>query len=398
LGSAVAPATAEPDREPPKPGDIVVEFVNGDVSFPVALEFAPDGRLFVAERWITTQQPVSGTIRVMRPDGTLQARPFVTMTLASSTPYTEKGLLGLALDPSFRRNGYVYAYRTAPPDTGNAAEHGEILRYTAALSGADWVGTATVTLVDNLPVSPGCCHNGGIIHFGPDGKLYLSIGDNGSPENGQNLATRSAKLLRFNRDGTIPRDNPFAGRPGADRAIYAYGLRNVFGYAWHPRTGELYATENGPLCDDELNQIVPGGNYGWPRSEQEGRCVDPGPEYTAPLWVLNPTLGPTGAEFYTGDTIPAFQNDLFFGTWERGILYRTDVEEDPAAVTIVLENCGEPIVLDNHYALLDVETGPEGDLYFSCQLNRFPAIQYTGAIYRLTTEKYKTYLPSVLHP
>ncbi len=137
------------------PGWQLETFVE-EITFPVAMAFAPDGHLFVVERFVGTAQPITGTIRVVSPDGEVQAAPFVTLTLANSTPHAEKGLLGLALDPNFAANGYLYTYRTAPPDATNDGEHGEILRFTAALSGTDWIGTRQTTLVDNLPVSLYC--------------------------------------------------------------------------------------------------------------------------------------------------------------------------------------------------------------------------------------------------
>ncbi len=357
-----------------------------EITFPVAMAFAPDGHLFVVERFVEEPpitEPITGTIRVVSPDGEVQAVPFATLTLANNTPYAEKGLLGLALDPDFAANRYLYTYRTAPPDATNAAQHGEILRFTAALSGTDWIGTEQTTLVDNLPVSSGCCHNGGTLHFGPDGKLYLPIGDNGTPSNAQSLSTRSGKLLRFNPDGTIPDDNPFVKTQGADPAIYAYGLRNTFDFAWHPVTDALYANENGPNCDDELNRIVPGGNYGWPFSQSGGKCVDPGTSYRAPLWTFNPTVGLTGADFYTGTLISDLQNHLLLGAWNNGALYKVVLETDGTVdqITTLLANCGQPA---GDHNLLDITSGPDSYLYFSCQREIFPATPNTGAIYRLT--------------
>ncbi|MDQ4078659.1 MAG: PQQ-dependent sugar dehydrogenase, partial [Chloroflexota bacterium] len=366
--------------------DVQVDLWMDNVTFPVALEFASDGRLFFAERFVGAESPVTGTIRVVDPEGVLQEKPFATITLADSSPTAEKGLLGLALDPDFGENGYVYAYRTAAPDASNPNEHGEILRYTAVLSATDWIGTSMIRVVDDLPVSAGCCHNGGILHFGPDDKLYLSIGDNGASSNGQDLSTRAGKLLRFNPDGTTPPDNPFVDEPAADDAVYAYGLRNVFGYDWHPTTGELYATENGPGCHDELNHIVAGGNYGWPLSYSGDECVDPGFETIPPIWIVDPPVGLTGAAFYTGETMPQLREQLFLGAWNNGALYQVDLSQGKEApiVSTLIENCAQPIEPGSDHNMLDITTGPDGALYFSCQQDLFPAPPHTGAIYRLT--------------
>jgi glucose/arabinose dehydrogenase len=388
---------AEPEGPTTFPNNIALEVVADRITFPVALQFAADGRLFFTERFIGANEPVTGTIRVMV-DGQVQREPFAVIAVADSTPYAEKGLLGLALDPEFETNGFVYTYRTAAAAQAIPREHGQILRYTAVLSDTNWIGEEMTVVVDDLPVSSGCCHNGGILGFGPDEKLYLSIGDNGNGANAQDLGNRIGKILRFNRDGSSPDDNPFADDPEADSAVYAYGLRNVFGFDWHPESGELYATDNGPNCDDELNLIVAGGNYGWPLSEQDGECVDPGPEYVAPLVVFDQTPqgrppGVTGAAFYTGRQLSEYTNDLFVAAWNEGTLYRIETpDEGDPETTSVLTNCGQT---EGEYAMLDVAAAPDGSLYFSCQEDTFPAPPSTGTIYRLVRRPPSIYLPLI---
>ncbi|MEW5986143.1 MAG: PQQ-dependent sugar dehydrogenase [Chloroflexota bacterium] len=389
------PATAFPFTPQTLPPNVELDIYVENVTFPVAMAFASDGRLFFAERFVDASLPITGTIRLVE-NGVVQPQPFATLDLADSTPYAEKGLLGLALDPDFADNGYVYTYRTAAPDAGNPAEHGELIRYTAQLSGTNWLGVDMTILVDDLPVSTYCCHNGGVIHFGPDSKLYLSIGDNSNSNNGQNLSTKASKLLRYNPDGTIPADNPFVNTPGADPAIYAYGLRNVFGYDWHPLTSELYASENGPDCNDELNLITAGGNYGWALSYQGGQCVMGVGGTIDPLVVFDPPVGLTGVAFYTSEEIPDFTNHLFLGSWTDGNLYQVELPEGGGepVVTTLLTNCGQPA---GDLNLLDVVMGPAGDLYFSCQDDTFfPARPQTGAIYRLQRHWY-SYMPLLQH-
>lgn len=382
---------------PALPPNIALEVAADQVTFPVALQFAPDGRLFFTERFIGADAPVTGTIRVMV-DGQVQPNPFAVVDLAESSPFQEKGLLGLALDPDFESNAFVYAYRTAAPSDTIDRQHGQILRYTAVLSDTDWIGTDMTVIVDDLPVSGGCCHNGGILGFGPDGKLYLSIGEIGDGQKAQDLSSRAGKLLRFNPDGSSPDDNPFADDPEADSAVYAYGLRNVFGFDWHPETRELYATDNGPSCDDELNLVVAGGNYGWPFSEQDGECVDPGPEYVAPLLIFDQTAegrppGLTGAAFYSGRKLPEYTNDLFVASWNSGTLYRIEIpDEGDPETTSVLRNCGQS---EGDHAMLDIVTAPDGSLYFSCQEDIFPAPPGSGTIYRLVSRSPSVYLPLV---
>ena len=289
------------------------------ITFPVAMAFAPDGTLFVNERFVGNTAPITGAIRVVSPDGAVQATPFAVVDLAEETPVSEKGLLGLALDPEFESNHFLYVYRTAAPDDANANTHGEIIRYTAVRSEADWIGAEMTILVDDLPVSAGCCHNGGVLAFGPDDKLYLSIGDNGVPGYGQDLSTAASAILRFNADGSVPDNNPFTQNREAEPAIYAYGIRNSFGMTWRPSTGEMYATENGPNCNDELNRIVAGGNYGW----SDVSCEPHPAPFIPPLWILDPPQGLTGAAFFTRPA--ALQPTLYMVSWSPGNLFEAEL-------------------------------------------------------------------------
>lgn len=364
-----------------------------EITYPVALQFASDGRLFYIERHHGVTPPLTGRIRVVDADGTLQAQPFAEIAVPDDTPQKEKGLLGLALDPDFSTNNFVYVYRTARPDEGNPREHNDVLRYTAVRLGTDWIGTEMVQIVGDLPASADCCHNGGALGFGPDGKLYVTVGDVTEPSNGQNVATRAAAMLRFNRDGTIPLDNPFVGVPGVDASIYAFGLRNTFGFDWHPVSGELFGTDNGPNCNDELNRIVAGGNYGWAASHVDGACVNLSLPFIEPLFVWEDTIGVAGAEFYAGETLAEFQGDLFVSSWdggtdpyENGVLFQVTMSKDGSIVAVVdlLHNCGQR---DGDENMLDVETGTDGNLYFSCQDEMYPALPNTGTIYRIVSTR-----------
>jgi glucose/arabinose dehydrogenase len=156
---------------------------------------------------------------------------------------------------------------------------------------AGGIGVDETVLVDNLPSTTN--HNGGNIGFGSDGKLYLSIGDNQDPANSQDENSRSGKILRFNPDGSIPADNPF----GPGNPVFAMGLRNSFDFDFHPAfPNAMYASENGPNCDDEVNRIVAGGNYGWRPGYP---CGDTSSSFTAPVVRINPVIAPTGVMFYS---------------------------------------------------------------------------------------------------
>jgi glucose/arabinose dehydrogenase len=369
---AIAPL---PEHHPA--GTFTVEPFVPTITFPADITFAPDGLLYVAERFVGAATPVTGAIRVVSPDGALQSQPFAVVTLDDSTPFAEKGLLGLVLDPNYAANGFVYAYYTAPPDNNNAINHGELVRYTAIFSAGNWIGTQKTVLVDDLPVSTSCCHNGGKIGFGPDGLLYLSIGDNSNSGNGQDLSTAAATILRFNPDGSIPAGNPFTQTMNAHPAIYAYGLRNSFGFDWHPLTGAMFATENGPNCNDELNHIISGGNYGWAAVS----CDPHGDPYLAPIWVVDPPEGLTGAAFYTPPA--ALEPYLYVTNWNNGDIYQIGLDDDNLVTEVakVVENCGQPAGTD--FNGLSLAVSPAGELYLACQQEFFPAPPDTGAIFRI---------------
>ena len=233
------------------------------------MEFAPDGRLFVSLQ--------GGDLRVIE-NGVLLATPFVTV---QTTADGERGLSGIAFDPGFASNQFVYVYYTVI----SAPIHNRVSRFTAngnvAVAGSE---TAILDL-DNL--SAATTHNGGAIHFGPDGKLYVAVGENMNPANSQTVANRLGKMLRINADGTIPSDNPtsfpgIAGSPtGDNRAIWAVGLRNPFTFAVQPGTGRLFINDVGNHSFEEINDGIAGSNYGW--NLCEGFCSPPDPNFRDPL-------------------------------------------------------------------------------------------------------------------
>jgi glucose/arabinose dehydrogenase len=246
------------------PGFSETQIASG-LSSPTAMEFAPDGRLFVCRQ--------GGQLRVIK-NGSLLATPFLTLTVDSNG---ERGLLGVTFDPNFSTNQFVYVYYTVPGDPS----HNRVSRFTAngdvALAGSEFV----VVDIDNL--SGAGNHNGGAIHFGPDGKLYIAVGENANAANSQTLSNRLGKVLRINADGTIPNDNPFFNTAtGANRSIWAMGLRNPFTFAFQPGTGRMFINDVGETLWEEINDGIAGSNYGW--NTCEGACSPPRSNFRDPLF------------------------------------------------------------------------------------------------------------------
>ncbi len=315
-----------------------------------ALAQAPDGRLFVAEQ--------GGRLRVVK-NGVLQATPFHAFTVDASG---ERGLIGVALHPGFASNGWVYVYYTSP----EGGAHNRISRLVAAGDVSD--GAETV-LVDLPPLSSATNHNGGGLHFGPDGKLYLGVGENASPNRSQDLSDPFGKLLRFNDDGSIPGDNPFyATQSGLARAVWAYGLRNPYTFAFEPGTGRLHINDVGQSTWEEIDVGVAGANYGWPASEgpQGVSGSIAGPLFTYKHSAASPPgSGPggfftgfaiAGGAFYpaTGGGFPAaYRGNYFFADFVGKWIARLDAGNGHAAYAFATL-AGSPV---------DLLVGTDGALY-----------------------------------
>ena len=251
------------------------------LSSPTAMAIAPDGRIFVCQQ--------GGALRVIK-NGALLPQPFMTLTV---DPAGERGLLGIAFDPNFSSNSFLYVYYTVPFEP----RHNRVSRFTA---NGDVVvpGSETILLeLNNLTLASN--HNGGAIHFGPDGKLYIATGENATTSNSQTLANMLGKILRINSNGTIPSDNPFFNQAtGNNRSIWALGLRNPFTFAFQPGTGRMFINDVGQSAWEEINDGIAGSNYGWPNSE--GPTTNP--SFRSPLFAYNHGNGPTTGCAITGGT------------------------------------------------------------------------------------------------
>lgn len=312
----------------------IAEEVATDLEVPWALAFAPDGRLFFTER--------PGRIRVIV-EGQLQPDPVAL--LPSATPAGgEAGLMGLAIDPDFTQNGYIYvmySYRGA---------QGKLLNRISRLTvEGDQAGDEMV-LLDDIP--GGDIHDGGRLKFGPEGKLFATTGDTSVPGTAQDLGSLAGKILRLNPDGSIPEDNPFPGSP-----VFSLGHRNPQGLAFHPRTGQLFSTEHGTGANDEVNVVEAGSNYGWPIVQG----VAGNRSYADPIIAFSPTIAPSGASFYDADLLFEWTGNLFFATLRDQHLHRI-VLGGPDLRQVVAE---ERLFEGTFGRLRDVVEGPDGLIYFA---------------------------------
>jgi len=310
-----------------------VETVLSGLEVPWSLNFAPDGRLFVTER--------PGRVRIV----TLGGSSELALTLDGVFAQGEAGLLGLALDPEFAQNHFVYLYYSASVPGGAM---NRIVRYREVNSR---LGERAV-LLDNIPAAQ--IHDGGRLRFGPDGLLYASAGDAADGNNAQDVASLAGKLLRLNRDGTVPRDNRFSS------PVFTYGHRNPQGFDWHPTSGELWESEHGNNGNDEVNAIRTGLNFGWPRIE--GAATMSGME--VPITFYNPSIAPSGASFYRGQRLPQFSSNFFVATLRGTHLLRLTVDASTRRVTTQ-----ERLLEGTFGRLRDVVSGPDGYVYF-CTNNR----------------------------
>ncbi len=335
--------------EPLPTGASIETVLPGLTGGPVSMAFDPSGRLFFTEKY-------TGYVR-MYANGVLQAAPVITYDVDSCS---ERGLLGIAIDPNFNSNHYIYVYYTANPGSACGSTTNRVARFVEN-SG---VGSGSVDIFTS-PQTAGN-HNGGNIHFGPDGKLYITIGDNANAANAQDVTVKNGKIHRLNPDGSIPSDNPVFTQTGALPSLYVMGVRNSFDFVVDPLTASspyprIFASENGPSCDDEMNRIEAGYNYGWRASYP---CDDPSPSpvYNTipPLWYVpngQCCVAPTGIEVYTGTQIPQWTNELFMAAANTGQLRHFYLNAQRTLVTQT--NVVQGVTTED-----DLQTGPDGALWY----------------------------------
>jgi glucose/arabinose dehydrogenase len=313
--------------------------VVSDSNFPAAFTFGPSGALYYADRF-------SGEIYRKKAGGDVQV-----FTVSNLSTDGEQGLLGLAVDPDYPTSPYLYAYATR--DNGSGLVN-QILKIT--VSGG--VGT-TFNVIWTSQTTAGQYHDGGHILFGPDGKLYAQVGEAHDEANAQDLSTDAGKMLRMNPNGNAPGDNPLGGR------IFTRGMRNGFGFTFDPITHRMWETENGPSCNDEINQFVNGDNGGWGPNESCPHTNNSGPKPRKyPKKTYTRTIAPTGMVFCpaNGCGLPGHGGHAFFGSWNDAKI--REVRFTGSRLGIL---SGWPkIVLSRSDGILSMERNPVNHhLYFS---------------------------------
>jgi len=340
--------------------------------YPWALAFLPDGDILVTEQNRTTLRRIH--------DGVLDPTPITGLPRPITSQRRDTAGVDVTIHPDFPENRLVYvAFWKAKP----GEEHlRTAVVYRARLEGDRLTGAEEIFESVSWTDGPSAAR----IIFGPDGMLYMAIGAPGFQETlgettwAQDPAHHGGKILRLNEDGTVPADNPFVDRPGYRPEIFALGIRNAIGMAFHPETGHLWETENGPQGGDEINIIRPGLNYGWPvvtygraySSDPEGArsglpppTVQPptaAPGMEEPFTYYKPSIAIAGMTFYTGDEFPEWRGGLLAGGLVGRQLSRVIFNAQH------LESRRETLLTELGQRIRDVKQGPDGFLYLTTDM------------------------------
>lgn len=308
-----------------------VETYQGGVSSPIDMAWVRGtNKIFFTEK-------NTGRVRVME-GRRLVDRPCVTLDVASQG---ERGALGIALHPRFKNNGFLYVYYTNASPLENRVD-----RFTIRKDRCE-----DRKSIVTAPAGSGTNHNGGQIEFA-GGKLYVSVGDAADPSTAQDTNSKAGKILRVDPNGSVPDGNPF------DNAVWSYGIRNPFGLAHKPGTTRIYATDNGPECDDEMNIIKKGRNYGWGPGYECG-TAGVGDNPVPPEIRWRQIIVPTDLGWY-GGKLKAIRG-LLGGDYGRGRIHRFPMNERGTNVK------KDQVIYNGGAAIVDVAEGPGGWLYFLTQ-------------------------------
>jgi glucose/arabinose dehydrogenase len=360
---AARPATTRQDLQRPSPPlgagpweletaqqRIHVSVVAAGLARPWSVAFLPNGDLLVAE--------LEGRLRLVH-EGRLDPTPLTGIPAVHAVQ--QSGLKDVVLHPQFAQNRLVYLVYVKPGEGGMS---------TTAVARGRLEGHALVDTKDIFVANAWTdrdADTGARLAFDRAGFLYMTLGDRFALDKVQDLSTHFGKVLRLRDDGTAPADNPFVGKAGAAPEIFTLGHRNAQGLAVHPVSGALWVSEHGPQGGDELNELVPGGNYGWPLAsfgvDYGGTAIGttptlPGMTPPKVFWV--PGIYPSGLAFYTGTAFPAWAGDVFIGSMGRGA--------NGHLVRVVFDGQGleigqEAILTELKQRIRDVRQGPDGALY-----------------------------------
>ncbi len=352
---------------------VAVDTVVSGLEVPWSLDFAPDGRVFVTER--------GGQVRVIE-KGVLRVDPWAELPVFAREEQIapESGLMGIALAPNFASSGQVFVlgtfWKRSPAPLSRTIDR--VFRKVAGvfspraaipyenrvyrLTDRGGKGVDATVVIDDLPAN--FYHAGGALAFGPDGNLYVTVGEALASAFSNDPETGSGSILRYRADGSVPNDNPIPGSP-----VYAIGLRNPQALAWHPARNLLITTEHGPSSlpheggrsgRDELNLVTPGANYGWP--VVAGRAADA--RFVDPVAEWSPAIAPGGIAFYTGPYAP-WQGNAFVGGL-RGRQLRRVVFDSTAAAIGQLKVIQEEVLLSQTVGRIRaVRMGPDGQLWIT---------------------------------
>ncbi|MEZ6046886.1 MAG: PQQ-dependent sugar dehydrogenase [Planctomycetaceae bacterium] len=339
------------------------------VDRPIVVTYANDdsNRIFVASQ--------KGKIHVFENDPAVEEDDIfldITSQVAYADNQNEEGLLGFAFHPKFKENGEIYIYYTAI----EPAHTSVVSKFKLSADNPNKIDPASEVKIWSVE-QPFWNHNGGTIAFGPDGYLYIALGDGGKGgdplENGQNLETWLGSILRIDVDKgkrkmmySIPKDNPFVSTSGAKPEIYAYGLRNVWRMAFDRETGVLWAGDVGQDLWEEINIIEKGGNYGWNKREATHQFnnsgVDANDKMIDPIWEYHHDIGKsiTGGTVYRGDKIPELKGAYLYADYVTGKIWALWYDFDKKAVIANRE-----LLVENPLPIMSFGEDAAGELYFT---------------------------------
>jgi glucose/arabinose dehydrogenase len=329
-------------------GSLKLVTVASGLDQPWGMAFLPDGRLLVTEK--------PGQLRIVDKGGA--GAPIGG--IPKVRPGGQGGLLDVAIDPDFAQNRLVYLSYSEPRDdiSATAVARGKLNESADGLTDVE-------VIFRQQPAMPGSGHYGSRFAFARDGRLFVTLGDRQQfRDHAQDLGSALGKVVRIERDGRIPEDNPFVGRSGARPEIWSYGHRNVQGAAINPLTGELWTNEHGPKGGDELNITRAGKNYGWPivtyGREYSGAEISKdgtGPGFEPPVHYWVPSIATSGLLFYTGDLFPKWRGNVFVCGMKTRDVARLELDGDKVV--------REERLLEGEFdgRVRDIEQGPDGAIY-----------------------------------